>query len=113
MSTPKAVDTCSACKGRVVKETTSEYNPASGPPIIGPGYRNQCRDVTSYYCADCGLVYRLPPAQMKKRRKAHAIEVRDEDLPPHLQELRKQGDREIDRIAKEAKSRLAKKRRKS
>lgn len=81
MSVPKVVDTCSACKGHVVEETTSEYDPASGPRIIGPGYKKQCRKVTSYYCADCGLVYRLPPARMKKLRKAQALEVSPADLP--------------------------------
>ncbi len=112
MSTPKVVDTCSACRGHVVEETTREYDPSTGSPIIGPGYQNQLRTVVSYYCADCGLVYRLPPSQMKKRRTAHAVEVRPEDLPPHLQELKKQGEEQLDRIVKSAKVRLAKKRRK-
>lgn len=78
---PKVVDKCSACGGDVVEETRREYDPSLGPPIIGPGYRHQQRRVTAFYCADCGLVYRRPPKQMKKIRTVEAVRVETAKLP--------------------------------
>jgi hypothetical protein len=56
---PRAVDTCSACKGHVVEEVVEQV---------------VAQQVTIYYCADCGIAYRLPPSRMKKMRKARPIE---------------------------------------
>lgn len=53
---------CRLCDSSVVNDTTREYNPRSGPPIMGSGSRNQYHEVThGYYCSNCGLKYQFPP----------------------------------------------------
>lgn len=55
---------CRVCKtGMVMKETRSVYDPATGPPIIGPGSRHQTKQETSYHCGSCGVMYAFPPKQ--------------------------------------------------
>jgi predicted RNA-binding Zn-ribbon protein involved in translation (DUF1610 family) len=71
----KKVDKCTACGGDVVEQESSEYDPSTGPMVIGPGSKSQYKRTTSYFCADCGIVYVAPPKSMKKRRKAHGIVV--------------------------------------
>lgn len=58
---PKVVGECTACKGNVVEGTYSEYDPATGPPIIGPGSKHQFKSIIEYYCKDCGIMYKFPP----------------------------------------------------
>jgi len=60
------------CNGDIVIETirTSEFNPESGPPIFGPGSRQQFRDVKSEkcFCFKCGLVYE-PDIVIERNKK--------------------------------------------
>jgi exosome complex RNA-binding protein Csl4 len=48
---------CVVCKGNLMKTEYWQYNPASGPPIIGPGSKNQYFKQQSLRCPACGLKY--------------------------------------------------------
>lgn len=41
----------------------------SGPLIIGPGSKGQFSDVTSFYCGDCGVVYKFLPSVKKEKEQ--------------------------------------------
>ena len=57
-----AEGTCVVCNGTVVEKLVSEFNPASGPLIIGPGSRGQYRNVSKgFHCTKCGLKYEFAP----------------------------------------------------
>ena len=49
------------CSGDVILRTSysQQYNPASGPMIIGPGSKNQFSMIKheKSYCSECGLLY--------------------------------------------------------
>jgi hypothetical protein len=64
--------TCS-CGGTIILLTTytSEYNPMTGPLIVGPGSRGQFSRVEEKecFCEDCGLLYNsriVPKRKFKK-----------------------------------------------
>lgn len=53
---------CVVCGGTLSNPTHREYDPMTGPPIIGPGSRAQFRTVSSgIRCDDCGLRYAAAP----------------------------------------------------
>ena len=53
---------CLVCGGKLVKKTEREFDPTSGPIIIGPGSRHQYHEVShGYHCTNCGLKYEFPP----------------------------------------------------
>ena len=58
------------CRGPIVLLTsyTSEFNPTSGPIIIGPGSRDQFRRVEHQkcFCAGCGLHYEAEVVKKKQ-----------------------------------------------
>lgn len=56
------VGTCRVCSGKVYGHVRQEYDPRSGPMIIGPGSKSQIRAVHhGYECSECFLVYRKCP----------------------------------------------------
>jgi len=53
---------CIVCKGKIVEVVTSEFDPMTGPPVVGPGSRRQFKEASKgYYCEDCGLKYQFIP----------------------------------------------------
>lgn len=53
---------CVVCSGKIVADTKIEYDPATGPPIYGPGSRRQFKEKTKgYFCTRCGIKYQFPP----------------------------------------------------
>jgi len=52
---------CRVCSGPIVREESRVYDPATGPPIFGPGSRQQFRLKIILYCAACGLSYHHLP----------------------------------------------------
>ena len=53
---------CVVCQGPIVKDVVREYDPMRGPPVIGPGSRQQFHSVTKgFYCDDCGVYYHHVP----------------------------------------------------
>lgn len=76
MSDPVAVDTCTACKGRVVEQTYHQVV-AGYETFVGNAPTHVVRE---YYCADCGIMYRCPPTRMKKLREAHPIVVSKDEV---------------------------------
>jgi len=61
---------CRVCHGDLVEKIVHEFNPASGPAIIGPGSKGQFRDVSrGFYCKQCGLKYEFVPDQGKKEKE--------------------------------------------
>lgn len=57
---------CVVCGGEIVEVIVTEYNPMTGPPIIGPGSRQQYRDVSKgYHCKNCGIKYAFVPETEK------------------------------------------------
>jgi len=61
------VGSCMVCKGDIIKDVATEFNPMSGPLIIGPGSRQQFSEVLrGYYCTGCGLKYQFPPQAITK-----------------------------------------------
>lgn len=49
---------CKVCKGDVVEKIVIKFDPLSGPPIIGPGSKDQYKKVIEgFYCKNCGLKY--------------------------------------------------------
>jgi hypothetical protein len=50
--------TCGVCGGRIVEKKGFAFDPVFGPPIIGPGSRDQHTEVSyGFYCEKCGLKY--------------------------------------------------------
>jgi len=46
------------CSGTIVRKFEQRYDPTSGPPIIGPGSRDQyLRTLVARYCEACGVMY--------------------------------------------------------
>ena len=55
---------CVVCEGEIVETIVNKYDPLTGPPIIGPGSRNQFHDVSEgFHCKKCGLKYRFVPSK--------------------------------------------------
>jgi hypothetical protein len=55
---------CKVCGGDVTEKIVQEYNPMTGPPIIGPGSRQQYRYVSKgLYCKQCGIRYEFVPGE--------------------------------------------------
>lgn len=56
----KELGTCH-CKGKIIEVTivTHQFNPMTGPLVIGPGSRSQFNKTShsQCYCASCGLMY--------------------------------------------------------
>jgi hypothetical protein len=53
---------CVVCSGLIVQKFVEEYDPTTGPPIIGPGSKKQFRTVSKgYYCKGCGIKYEHLP----------------------------------------------------
>lgn len=53
--------TCVICGGNIIEKVVTEFDPETGPPIIGPGSRSQFRRVSKgFYCQRCGLKYEFP-----------------------------------------------------
>ena len=55
---------CVVCKSQIVEIIAEEHNPETGPPIIGPGSKDQYRKVSKgYHCSNkgCGLKYAFIP----------------------------------------------------
>ena len=73
---------CVVCGGEIVEVVVSEYNPMSGPLIIGPGSVNQFREVSKgYHCKNCGLKYEFVP-QIKKQEEKRKITKRVKKICP-------------------------------
>jgi len=53
---------CRVCKGTIIESTVYEYDPMTGPPVIGPGYKRQQHKVSKgFYCEKCGIKYQFIP----------------------------------------------------
>lgn len=53
---------CRVCGGDIVEKIVHEFNPRSGPLIIGPASKEQFHDIhEGYYCNKCGLKYEFVP----------------------------------------------------
>ena len=61
---------CYVCKGKVTETFSKQFDPSTGPMIIGPGSYSQFRWVSSgLHCLNCGIKYaKLPPIKTKKRK---------------------------------------------
>jgi len=50
------------CGGDITEDFFLEHNPMSGPPILGPGSKQQRRYTSSgLYCNKCGICYEFVP----------------------------------------------------
>ena len=57
---------CVVCEGEIVEVIEKEFDPMSGPLIIGPGSRQQFHNVSKgYHCKKCGLKYAFIPKVKK------------------------------------------------
>ena len=53
---------CVFCKGQIVEKITIEYDPLTGPLVLGPGGKGQFKEIgNKYHCRDCGLKYEFIP----------------------------------------------------
>lgn len=58
----KVLGECRVCKGGIVEKTFIRFDSMTGPPIIGPGSRQQFKKVSDgYYCKKCGIKYEFVP----------------------------------------------------
>ena len=49
---------CEVCGGDIFETFKMEYDPGTGPPVIGPGSRQQFHRVSKgFYCKKCGIKY--------------------------------------------------------
>ena len=49
---------CIVCGGDIVELIVNEYNPKTGPPIVGPGSKGQFHEVSKgFHCESCRLKY--------------------------------------------------------
>jgi len=52
------------CGGDITERIVQEYNPMTGPPIFGPGSRQQYHYVSQgLYCKKCGVKYEFVPGE--------------------------------------------------
>jgi len=57
---------CKVCGGDIKEKIVCEYDPATGPPLFGPGSAKQFRDFhRGYYCTRCGIRYEFVPKKNK------------------------------------------------
>lgn len=56
---------CSVCKvGDIIESFSMRRDPNAGPPIIGPGSRNQIKKFSNgLHCDKCGLMYAFVPPE--------------------------------------------------
>lgn len=55
---------CRVCGGDITEKFIQEYNPMTGPPIIGPASRQQYHYVSKgLYCKQCGVKYEFVPGE--------------------------------------------------
>ncbi len=74
----KVVGECVVCEGKIVEDIVREYDPQTGPPVIGPGSRDQFRDVLrGYNCIGCGLYYKFPPRKIRRGTSAKVVAASD------------------------------------
>ena len=58
---------CKVCGGDITEKIVHEYNPMTGPPIIGPGSRQQYHYVSKgLYCTQCGVKYEFVPGEQQE-----------------------------------------------
>jgi len=61
---------CKVCGGDVTEKIVQEYNPMTGPPIIGPGSRQQYHYVSKgLHCKQCGVKYEFVPGKNQEEEK--------------------------------------------
>lgn len=54
---------CKVCGSEIVEGFEELYDPSTGPPIYGPGSRDQIKlESIGYYCSGCGIKYQFLPA---------------------------------------------------
>lgn len=69
---------CRICGGVVIEKVwfESHFIPETGPPIIGPGSREQyarVQETSGLYCSNCGIKYEfLPEDHLLKKAKSRA-----------------------------------------
>lgn len=58
---------CIVCGGEIFQMIVSEFDPMTGPLIIGPGSKHQFREASAgFHCTRCGIKYLfIPPAREK------------------------------------------------
>lgn len=67
---------CLVCGGEVVEKIESEFDPRSGPMIIGPGSKHQHRDVSKgFHCMECGLKYEFSPPTGEEMSGRNRIDI--------------------------------------
>ena len=61
---------CKVCGGDVTEKIVREFNPMTGPPIIGPGSRQQYSYVSKgLYCKRCGIRYEFVPEEDQEKKQ--------------------------------------------
>ncbi len=63
-------EACKVCGGDITERIVQEYNPVTGPPIIGPGSRQQYHYVSQgLYCKKCGVKYEFVPGEEQEEEE--------------------------------------------
>jgi hypothetical protein len=52
---------CRVCEGEIIETVTQVFNQMYGPPIDGPGSKQQWSEKKEYHCGQCGIVYKFLP----------------------------------------------------